>query len=140
MNAMHIKAVIFDCLGVVTDGPGGKNTELLDYIRHLRGDSYKISMLSNIASDWIRESFLTPKEQELFDDMVLSFEVSMAKPDARIFQLACDRLAVSPPEVVFVDDSPSYCQAAQALGLQAIVFTDFRQMKQELDNILSNSR
>jgi putative hydrolase of the HAD superfamily len=80
-----------------------KNDVLLDYIRELK-KSYKIGMLSNVANNWIRDYFLTEDEQALFDEMIMSFEVGMTKPDPRIFLLACDRLRVGPHEAVLVDD------------------------------------
>lgn len=113
-----------------------KNTVLLDYIRELRDRGYKIGLISNIASNWIRDSLLSPEEQELFDAMIMSFEVGMAKPDPRIFMLACERLRVGPHEAVLVDDIDRYCDAATAEGLKAILYHDFKQMKSELEELL----
>jgi putative hydrolase of the HAD superfamily len=114
-----------------------KNTALLDYIRDLRGRGLTIGMISNVASNWIRDSFLSLEEQELFDAMILSFEVGMTKPDPRIFMLACERLRVGPHEAVLVDDIERYCAAARAEGLQAIVYSDMQQLKDDLEPILS---
>jgi epoxide hydrolase-like predicted phosphatase len=114
-----------------------KNTALLDYIRELRARGLLIGMLSNIASDWITRSFLTAEEQELFDEMIFSYEVGMTKPDPRIFMLACERLRVGPHEAVMVDDIATYCDAATTEGLQAIVYEDLSQLKHELEHILS---
>lgn len=114
-----------------------KNNALIDYIAELKREGYKIGMVSNIASNWIRESLLTPTEQELFDEMIFSFEVGMAKPDPRIFILACERLRVSAHEAVMIDDVESYCEAAKAEGLHAINFTDLGKLKTELTAILS---
>ena len=74
-----------------------KNTELLDYIRTLK-PTYKIGLLSNVSSNWIH-TFLTKPELDLFDDLVLSFEVGMTKHDARIFSLTSGRLGVSKPRM-----------------------------------------
>lgn len=115
-----------------------KNTNLLEYIRELRGRGFRIGMISNIASNWIRKSFLTIEEQELFDEMIMSFEVGIAKPDPRMFMLACERLRVAPHEAVLVDDIDRYCDAAQAEGLKAIVYKDLKQAKQELETLLTN--
>ena len=116
-----------------------KNATLLDYIRELKGKGYKIGLLSNIASDWIRSTFLTEAEAELFDQMILSYEVGMTKPDPRIFMLACERLRVAPSETVLVDDVPIYCEAAQSQGLKAIVFEDTKQAIVELDVLTSDT-
>lgn len=114
-----------------------KNTPLLDYIQDLKKD-YRIGLLSNVATPWITESFLTAREQELFDSMVFSYQVGMTKPDPRIFLLACERLRVAPKEAVLVDDIDRYCEAARAEGLQAVVYQDIPQLKRELEVILSH--
>jgi putative hydrolase of the HAD superfamily len=114
-----------------------KNTALLEYIHRLRDRGFVIGMISNVASNWIRDSFLSPEEQELFDAMILSFEVGMTKPDPRIFMLACERLRVGPHEAVLVDDIERYCTAARVEGLQAIVYSNMQQLKDDLEPILS---
>lgn len=119
-------------------GEATKNKELLNYIAELKSD-YRIGLLSNIASNWIRDSFLTTEEQELFDEMILSFEVGMTKPDPRIFMLACERLRVGPHETVMVDDIETYCRAAETEGLKTVLYHDFPQLKTDLEEILSRS-
>lgn len=113
-----------------------KNTELLDYIRELKRN-YKIGMLSNIATNWVRDHFLTPEEQKLFDTMVFSFEVGTTKPDPRIYEVALHNLGVEPHETVFIDDVERYCLAAEALGMKAVWYKNFPHMKTELEQILS---
>lgn len=116
-----------------------KNTPLLDYIRELRGRGIKIGLLSNIATNWIRDTFLSSEEQELFDDMVMSFEVGMVKPDSRIFHIACERLGTEPSETVFIDDIDRFVEAAKDEGMEAIIYKDFKQTKQVLEKILQNN-
>lgn len=116
-----------------------KNDRLLDYILELRSRGYKIGMLSNIATDWIRQDFLTAEEQKLFDDMVMSYEVGMVKPDPRIFRLACERLGVEPSQAVFVDDIDRFCMAARDEGMQAVVYSGFMQAQAEIENIITKN-
>lgn len=114
-----------------------KNDQLLNLIKKL-GKSYKMGVLSNVGTNWIRDTFLNSEEVALFDDMVLSFEVGLAKPDAAMYRLACQRLDVAPSEAILVDDSLSYCQAAEDVGLHAILYKDFVQFKHELEALLTN--
>lgn len=114
-----------------------KNDELLSYIRSELKQKYKISLLSNVGTNWIRESFLNADEQALFDDFVLSYEVKTTKPHPEIFEIALQRLGIEPSEAVFIDDVDSYCQAAHALGIKAIVYQNFQQMKHELEDFLA---
>ncbi len=115
-----------------------KNIELLADIKELSA-KYKVSILSNVGSNWIREKFLTTEEINLFSDFVLSYETKLGKPDPAIYQLAFERLGVDSSEAVFIDDNPSYCQVAKSMGAKTIAYTNFAQYKQELDTILANS-
>ncbi|OGL34530.1 hypothetical protein A3F65_02715 [Candidatus Saccharibacteria bacterium RIFCSPHIGHO2_12_FULL_47_16b] len=114
-----------------------KNTELLEYIKQLK-PKYKIGIISNVGTNWIRDYFLTEEEQALFDDMVLSFEVGTTKPDPRIYEMAAERLGVKPEEVIFIDDLEPYCEAARGVGMQSIVYQDFVQLKTALQKILTD--
>lgn len=123
----------------VIDNENDKNHQLLSYIAVLH-KSYKIGLLSNVASNWIRERFLTPKEQALFSDMVFSYEVGLTKPNPHIYQLACQRLGVEPTETVFIDDIERYCQAAKEFDMQAVQYHNFRQFKADLSHVLDNPK
>jgi HAD superfamily hydrolase (TIGR01509 family) len=57
----------------------------------------------------------------LFDDIVVSAEVGMAKPTPAIFQLAADRLGLPLAACVFVDDWDANVEAARALGMAAVL-------------------
>jgi 2-haloacid dehalogenase len=71
-----------------------------------------------------------------FDDIVISGEVGMAKPDARIYRLVLDRAGKPASQCIFIDDSAGNIQAARQLGFQTILFTSPRQLQQELDKIV----
>lgn len=59
---------------------------------------------------------------EEFDEILLSFEVGMHKPDPEIYQEALRRLGdIAPDRAVFVDDQPAYCDGAAALGIDTFL-------------------
>ena len=61
---------------------------------------------------------LTP----LFDDLIISGEVGVDKPDPRIFQVALDALGVCAQEAVFVgDDLRTDIGGADAVGCRAVL-------------------
>lgn len=112
-----------------------KNAPLMEYIAELH-KTYKLALLSNISSNWVREVFLSQEEQALFEAIVLSYEVGMVKPDERIYKLTAERLGINPDECVFIDDGVVNCRAAQATGMKAVVYDNFLQMKAELSQHL----
>jgi FMN phosphatase YigB (HAD superfamily) len=118
------------------DHEATKNTELLKLIATFK-PTYKIGLLSNVAGNWIRDRFLTPSEQSLFDDFTFSYEVHMTKPDPRIFALAAERLKLPPSACVLVDDVDYYCDIARQQGMQAVLYQNFYQTKSELQKLLA---
>ncbi len=53
-----------------------------------------------------------------FDDIVVSGDVGLLKPDPRIYQLLIARNKLNPSRAIFIDDRLENVQAAEAVGLQ----------------------
>ena len=68
----------------------------------------------------------------LFDDIIVSGEEQLAKPDARIFRVLERRAGVPLSDCVFVDDSARNVDAARALGMDAILFEDTGHLRTDL--------
>ena len=98
-----------------------RNQELLNLVHELRAD-YKVSLLSNVSRDTISRFFTDDERRTLFDDVVISSEVGLVKPDPDIFALAARRLALRPEECIFVDDTSLNCKAAAESGIQGVVY------------------
>ncbi|HSX45206.1 MAG TPA: HAD-IA family hydrolase [Candidatus Saccharimonadales bacterium] len=130
-----IKAVIFDCFGVIYVD-GAIDESLLDYIKKLR-PKFKTAMLSNIDRDFLAKIFNKshPKD-EYFDFAAASSEIGYTKPDPEAYQIVCQKLGVEPSECVFIDDMKSLADGARAVGMQVIVYHDFEQMKNELEPLM----
>jgi putative hydrolase of the HAD superfamily len=85
--------------------------------------SYKLAILSN-ADISLRERLEGDIAiDHLFDDIICSAEVGMAKPEPAIYLLAAERLGIEPPECVFVDDLDANVAAARQVGMQAVLFS-----------------
>lgn len=93
----------------------------IDLIRRLR-PAYKTAVLSNADGTLkhaLRESHGIA---DLFDDIVVSADVGMAKPDAQIYRLSAQRLGLAMDECVFIDDMPANVDAACAAGMHGVHF------------------
>ncbi len=108
-----------------------KNEPLFVFIQTLK-QQYKIAILSNVGTGWIRDEFLTADEQQLFDTMVFSYEVGYAKPDPEMYEITAERLSVPANQCVMIDDSQPNIDGALAAGWQAILYHDLTQLKSEL--------
>lgn len=116
-------------------GTGRFNEELFEYIDELR-KTYKVSMLSNIGNNGLEKYMDISVLERHFDDVVESAKIGFAKPEARAFEIAADRLGVRLDECVFTDDRESYCEGATHVGMKAIHYKDFDSFKAELQKIL----
>lgn len=67
--------------------------------------TYQLALVTNGAPDLQREKIQGARLGQYFDEILISGEVGIGKPDFRIFKLALDTLAASPSEVVMVRDS-----------------------------------
>ncbi len=111
--------------------------EMLDLIRDLRAAGLRTGLLSNswgVLDGYPRHLF-----GDLFDDVVISGEVGMRKPEERIFLLASGRLAVPPRECVFIDDMEHNVEAARALGFLAVHHRESAWTRAELTGLLARS-
>ena len=111
--------------------------ELVEFIRSLR-PHYKTGLLSNAWDDL--RYFLENewKIADAFDEIMISAEVGVAKPDPRIYQITLDRLGVEPQDAIFVDDFPANVEAASRVGMHAIRFHSTSQTLQDLRALLNS--
>jgi putative hydrolase of the HAD superfamily len=82
-----------------------------------------------------RESEMAPV-LALFDLVLESSKVGIRKPDPAIFELACDRLGVTPAEAVFLDDLGVNLKPARAMGMTTIKVVDPDDALTELEAVL----
>ncbi|MCL6442203.1 MAG: HAD family hydrolase [Alicyclobacillus sp.] len=93
--------------------------DILGMLHALKRRGVKLGLISNCAPEEV-EGLASSALGAAFDDMVLSFQVGLAKPCREIYQLACDRLDVDPVNSVFIGDGGSNeLVGARQAGLHA---------------------
>jgi len=112
------------------------DNELLDYILELR-KTYKIGMLSNVGKSGLLRYFTQQELDDHFDAVVASGEVGYAKPEPEAYEITAERLDVRADECVLTDDKEDYCQGAQGVGMQAILYKNFKQFRADLEKVIS---
>lgn len=113
------------------------NEELLDYIKGLKS-RYKVAILSNANHGTLQRKF-SPEQLNIFDQLTVSAEVGLMKPNAEIYTYTAEKLGVEAEECLFTDDSPAYCEASEAVGMKSIHYSDFATFKAALEKLLANS-
>ena len=93
--------------------------DALPFLWALRSRGIKIAIVSN-CSEHTRDLLESNGVAALADTLALSYEVGAEKPAEEIFSYALDQLGVTARRALFVDDQPSYCAGAAAMGITAV--------------------
>ena len=112
------------------------DAELYQFVKGLR-TKFKTGLLSNAWSE--AHAVLDSRFHmlDVFDVLIFSAEVHLAKPDPRIYQLILRKLGVQPEEAIFVDDFQANIDAAIALGIHGVHFENSLQSRQAVLQILA---
>ena len=96
---------------------------------------YRIALLSNAPSSFIRNLLAVHDLEQHFHEIVISSEVGMVKPNPEIFEYTLSKLGVSASEVIFIDDNPGHVAAAEKIGIKSVQFISARQLEKDLQTI-----
>jgi 2-haloacid dehalogenase len=104
----------------------------VEIVGELRAAGVRLFALSN----WSAETFPLARPRypflEWFEGIVISGEVRLVKPDARIFRHLLERYGLEPGSTVFIDDSEANVQAARELGMTGLKFDDAQRLRRDL--------
>lgn len=136
-----IKAVVFDCFGVVLDiMRGTKIEQTMELIKELKGQ-YKLGMLTNVPSRYALDQRFNPGElDELFEVVVASGEVGWDKPAPETYMMTAEKLAVRPEECLFIDDIPAFTEAAAKIGMQTFTYVNTPDSIAAIKSILEHDK
>jgi 2-haloacid dehalogenase len=98
----------------------------------LRASGVRLFAMTN----WSGETFPIARPRypflDWFEEIVVSGDLKVAKPDTRIFRHLLEGHDLDPRSTVFIDDSEANVQAAAGLGMIAIRFVDAPSLRREL--------
>lgn len=117
----------------LVDGLARRDAELLrecvhlfddtvPFLAGLRAQGVLIALVSN-CGDTTRQLLEHLGVIPLADSVILSCEVGSAKPSPGIYVSALEDLGVAATDAVMIDDQPSFCVGAEAVGVRAIQIT-----------------
>jgi putative hydrolase of the HAD superfamily len=111
------------------------DSKLVEFIKGLQGE-YKTALLSN-AWDDLRQLLVNLwKIDGIFDEIFISAEINLAKPDPAIYQYVIRALGDDPASMVFIDDFIENIVSAREQGINAIHFRSLEQALSELAEYL----
>ncbi|HUE23302.1 MAG TPA: HAD family phosphatase [Bryobacteraceae bacterium] len=113
-------------------GPISGTVEILAELRSRGVPLYALS-------SWSAETFPVAQKRfeflKWFQGVLLSGEVRLLKSDVAFFQLFLETFAVNPAQAVYIDDLRPNVEAAAALGMHGILFTDPPALRRELVSV-----
>lgn len=107
------------------------NHPLLDVVGKIHDKGLKTAIISNDGSSlrlYIEELGIARH----FDELFISGELNMMKPDPRIYRHAVDKLGLEPGEVIFFDDRQANVDGAIRAGLQSELYSSVSQVRKLL--------
>jgi 2-haloacid dehalogenase len=114
------------------DSIGNHLEGTVEIMKRLKADGYALYGLSN----WSAETFPLMRDKfeffSLLDDIVISGEVGMIKPEPEIFEHMLERIHKPAGACLFIDDAAANIRQAQAMGFATIHFQSPEQLEAEL--------
>jgi putative hydrolase of the HAD superfamily len=108
--------------------------QLIETIRSLHGKVHT-GLISNAWSG-LREFLAREKIIDIFDTVIISAEVGVVKPSARIYEVALEQAKVRANEAVFVDDVAANIEGCEKVGMKGILFKDPQEDLIQLNRLL----
>jgi glucose-1-phosphatase len=118
-------AVVHAWNEMILNVPFEKTRLLLDLKTHM--PIFLLSNTNEIHMEKVRREWkkVTPTAlEEYFNEVFLSYQINLRKPDPEIFRLVCSKNGLQPEKVLFIDDSPQHIEGAKSIGLQTLHLTD----------------
>jgi len=110
----------------------GAIADSVQILQELHASGIRLFALTN----WSGELFPVARGRfdflDLFEDIVVSGDERVRKPDPRIFEILKARIGDGTTRAVFIDDNPANTKAAADAGLDAILFSDTGHLRKDL--------
>ena len=99
---------------------------------HLAG--YKANLMSNVYDIYAKSNELRGF-YDIFDNVFLSNEIGLIKPDLEKYKYVLKKLDAKPQHCIFIDDKIRNLVPARELGIITVKFESFEKFNQQLDKI-----
>ena len=103
------------------------NKQLFKQAFNLKKLGYKIAILSD---QWhlSKKAHLPKKYFRFFDEVVVSCDVGMRKPNPKIYKLVLKKLKLKHSQTIFIDNQTWNLNPAKKIGMKTILFKNNKQL------------
>lgn len=115
------------------------DTDLVVYVQGLKKQGYRIVCLSNGSHEWTLRVINDHAMGHLFEDVILSGDLGIVKPDAEIYEYMLVKLKLPASEVLFVDDRQVNVDGAEACGIDGLLFSDTPTFIRDFEALTQNT-
>lgn len=112
--------------------------ENVKLVPKLKQKGFKLYILSNFSEKNFELVYNKYDFFKLFDGMVISSHVKLAKPQKEIYLELIKKYSLKPEENIFVDDKLENVSAAQRLGFKTVHLENHVNLAEELRRVLKS--
>lgn len=109
--------------------------EVESTLMRLKADGLRCAILSNGSPEMLEAAVKSAGIQDLLELVLSVEEVGVYKPHPSVYQLAVDRLGITPQEICFVSSNAWDAYSAKAFGLRVIWCNRFRQPRERIPDM-----
>ena len=104
----------------------------LALVQRLAARGVPLYAITNFSHEFWQRFRPTAPVFDLFADIIVSGTEKLVKPDPAIYRLALARFGLEPHQAVFIDDNRANVDAAAAMGIVALHFSDATTLRPQL--------
>lgn len=100
--------------------------ETVGLIKKIKENGGNLFLISNISKDFAQNYTKIPEIKEtldLFDGLVFSGPIALAKPSKEIFNFALKKFGIKAEESIFFDDNKDNVLSADSVGIKGYLFS-----------------
>ncbi len=114
---------------------GGEKKDMAPIVARVQ-QQYRTAILSNTNEAHFKYAALTIPLIQKIPLHFLSYKIGAVKPDPHVYFHVINALNSDPSSLLFIDDIPENISAAQAVGMEGLIFQTPAQLRSELAAIL----
>lgn len=104
----------------------------------LHAGGTRLALLSNAGFDF-GAAFRFAPFGRYFEQVFVSAELGMIKPDPRIYRHVADALGIEPAQMVFIDNKKVNVEGAESIGITGHVFTGVGDLRDFLSTLAQSN-
>lgn len=112
------------------------NKPVFRYSLSLQEKGYKILLLSKNTPMQFKTVLKQMNIRKYFRHIINTFDLKLAKDSPKTIHLILKKFKVKPKEVIIIDDQDFNLKAAKKIGMQTILYKNFKQMKKSINKLI----